>query len=163
MPPRSRAHMAVVIVGGTLGIFVLLLLQVFLPFELGLGGLVAVAALDLILFLAYRHRRVVRRVPPGYLPGMRERDRQRLAARRANAGARKIAGTALVVLFVLGIYTAGWIIRAEAMANGSGLGPYFLGASMSLIGGGLIILIFNDYYGTKWGWRAIQLESTEDD
>ena len=155
--------MAVVVVGGTLGIFVLLLLQVFLPFELGLEGLVAVAAVDLILFLAYRHRRVVRRVPPGYLLGMGERDRQRLAARRAKARSRKIAGTVLVVLFVVGLYAAGWIIRAEAMANGSGLGLYFLGATMSLIGGGLIILTFDDYYALTWGWRAIQLESTEDD
>lgn len=155
--------MVVVIVGGTLGIFVLLLLQVFLPFELGLAGLVAVAAMDLILFLVYRHRRVVRRVPPGYLLGMRERDRQRLAARRASAMARKTAGTVLVVLCVLGLYAGGWIIRAEAMANESGLGLYFLGATMSLIGGGLVILIFDNYYGSTWGWRAIQLESTDDD
>ncbi len=155
--------MALVVLGGTLAIFALLVLQVFLPFELGLGGFVAVAALDLSLFLAYRHRRVVRRVPPGYLLGMRERDRQRLAERRARAEAKKLAGTVLVVLFVLGLYAAGWIIRAEAMATSSGLGLYFLGAVMCLIGGGLIILIFDDYYALTWGWRAIQLESTEDD
>ncbi len=155
--------MALVILVGTLGIFVLLLLQVFLPFELGLEGLVAVAALDLSLFLAYRHRRVVRRVPPGYLLGMRESDRQRLAARRAAANAKKIAGTVVVVLFVLGLYAAGLVIRWEAMASGSGLGFYFLGASVSLIAGILILVIFNDYYAVTWGWHAIQLVSTDDD
>ncbi len=163
MRQPSRIHIAVVVVGGTLAILALLVLQVFLPFELGLGGFLAVAALDLSLFLAHRYRRVVRKIPPGYLLGMRQSDRQRLAARRAKARARTLAGTVLVVLFVLGLYVGGWIIRWEAPVNTSGLGLYFLGATMSLVGSGLIIVLSDNAYAFAWGWRAIQLESTDDD
>ncbi len=163
MRQPSRIHIAIVVVGGTLGIFVLLLAQVFLPFELGLVGLAAVVALDVVLFLVYRHRGVVRRIPPGYLLGMPERDRQRLASRRAQAKARKTAGAVVEVLFVVGLYVAGWMIRLEAMVNSSGLALYLLGASMVLIGEALVILGFYDTYALTWGGHAIRLESMDYD
>lgn len=152
--------MALVTLAGTLAIFCLVIVQVFLPFILGVWGLAAVITLDVSLFVAYLYRRAVRPVPHGLVLTARGLEDRQVAQHEANAKVKKIVGTILVVLFVLGLRVLGWVAQLEAELNGVPA-LYFAGAALYLIGTSLMIVIFWDYYPV--GYNILKPALDEDD
>ncbi len=164
MPRPARLHIALVVVGATLAIMLLAVLQVALPILLGLWGLATVLLLDLAVAVFYHHRRVVhdrtRQTGVGHPPlGLRPAD-QRYVGGRADASEREITATTLFVALLLCLCVAGKTVEGAALVDGLDWPLYAVGATMTLLGVVLIASYFYEYAPRMW---RPGLDDTTDD
>ncbi len=152
--------MALVLGVETLGVLALLVLQVMLPLLFGPGGLAAAALLDLTLFLAYRHRRTVRRTSPRYPQVTWGPVDRRYRTNRKDALGKEIVATFVLVVFLAGLYVAGWIVRIDALYIGPDIALYVFGSAVAMLAA--YSLMGFTYGRAPWVPR-FDLEDTTDD
>ncbi len=156
--------MILVVLAATLAILGLLVLQVWAPLALGPWGLVAVALLDLSLWLGHRYRRAVRRAvwgsPPRYpLVRWGPVDR-RYRTRRVDALEKEITAAFVFAVFLAALYVTGEVVRIDALVADSDINLLLFGSIMAMIP----LQLLNAYIMANGQWAPrFDLEDTTDD
>lgn len=153
---------ALVVSGITLGILLLLFLQVALPYLMGSVGLLVVGIVDAVLYLELRHRRAERkrartgnRVPGG--PG------DRRSVKRPFPD--EIGVAIALVVFVIGLCVEGVALQPDTGSSRANLFVFVLGITITTVGY-VILRAYGWRYGvwTQYDWtsESEKFDTTED-